>query len=82
MAWAASFEGLNCHDQNSSMEQTIDHEMAHSNNNEEHCCDCNILVLPNLHIKNNVQEPDTYFLTIFTNIRSRYYQPPVPPPTV
>lgn len=89
MAWATSFEGLNCHDQGSTTDQSMgqsidrisDHEPGDTDH-EEHCCDCNILVLPNLHLQNNNQEPDKYLLTVVTKAQSRFYQPPVPPPTV
>lgn len=76
IAWATSFEGLNCHEQNTGSEHITDHESISSDD----CCESNLIVLPNFFVQHGHTGPENYKSKVFNNTYSYFDNPEIPPP--
>lgn len=79
MAWATSFEGLNCHNQEKIGTHITDHE-SDDNASADDCCECNILVLPNVSTQFGHTATKNYTSRVYTNVYSYFDKPAIPPP--
>lgn len=78
MAWASSFEGLDCHDQNKISKHISDHDTDETANVDD-CCELNFVVLSNL-IHDSYTDSENYKSKALTNVYSFFDKPAIPPP--